>query len=355
MQNIPKIQTNLYGLVGFQQPLNPDYDVIDAGNLASRSGYFVTDNEFVKVEYIKDGQDYEALTDGEFNTFLENKQKSSIANVANLVFNTPDSIDRGLYYKYAQNKIDTVTLPIGFVGYRLNVDLTKNIAVSIKRVLLDFSGTGSFDLLLWNTGKKATIESKTITITTDHQEEVLDWVIDNTEGIYKGDFYIGYNTTGLGVTPFKREYENASVPSVFKFLEIFAIQVAGHNSTTLFDLDDQDGMSDANGLNFDFTVYEDYTDLMINNEMLFANAINIDFQISLLSIGPASLRSNRNERISESLANKILVELEGAENETIKKVGLRTKLMGAITQLRTEINKLKVGYFGERLFVETLD
>lgn len=355
MQNIPKIQTKLYGIVGVQQPLNPDYAIIDAANLVSRSGYFVTDNEFVKVEYIKDGQDYKDLSDAEFNTFIENKQKSSIANVANLVFNKPDFIDRGLYYKYAQNKIDTVALPVGFVGYRINVDITKNIAVNIKRVLLDFSGTDDIDLLLWNTGKKAVIQSKTISITTDHQEEVLDWVIDNTDGIYKGDFYIGYNTTGLSVSPYKREYENSSVPSVFKFLDIFPVQVVGHNSTTLFDLDDQDGMSDANGLNFDLTVYEDYTDLMTNNEALFANAINLDFQISLLSISIASLRSNRNERISESLGGKILVELEGAENETVKKIGLRTKLMGAISQIRTEIEKLQVGYFGERLFVETLN
>lgn len=344
----------MYGIVGIRQPLNTDYAVIDSANQGSTSGYYVTDNEFVKVEYIKDGQDLESLSDSQFNTYLLNKQHESILSVGNMVFNNVDYIDRNLYYRYAQNKTNTITLPIGFVGYKLQISSEKNIAISIKRVLLDFDLTGSIKLLLWNTGKKAVIESKVISITTDHQEEVLDWVIDNTDGTYKGDFYIGYNTTGVTPKPYARDYSNSNVPSDITHLHITPMQVVGHAVETLFDLTAEEGMSDATGLNFDFTVYEDFTDQMINNKSLFARAINLDFQISLLSISLASLRSNRNERMSEAMTGKILAEIEGADNGTIKKVGLRTLLTRNIGMIRKEINKLHDGYFGAGIFVETL-
>ncbi|MGR3221309.1 MAG: hypothetical protein ACUZ8H_16050 [Candidatus Anammoxibacter sp.] len=354
MLNVSKLYTGMYGIVGIRQPLNPDYAVIDSANQATSSGYYATDNEFVKVEYIKDGQDLESLTDPQFNAYLKDKQQESILNVGNMVFNNVDYIDRNLYYRYAQNKTDTITLPIGFVGYKLEIDSKKNVAISIKRVLLDFDLTGSIKLLLWNTGKKEVIESKVINITTDHQEEVLDWVIDNTDGTYKGDFYIGYNTTGVVPKPFARAYNNSSVPSVFTYLNITPLQITGHNTELLFDLTLEEGMSDATGLNFDFTVYEDFTDQMINNKNLFANAIKMDFQISLLSISLASLRSNRNERMSEAMTGKILAEIEGADNGTIKKVGLRTLLTRNIGMIRKEIEKLQKGYVGLGIFTETL-
>ena len=355
MINKTKIQASLNGLVGFRQPFNPAYAILDANNLASRSSQFVTDNEFVKVEYVKDGQDYADISDADFNTFLANKQNESIFSVCNAVFNKPDFIDRGLYYNYALNKVNTVTLPIGFVGYEIEVDELNNIALSIKRVLLDFEGTGDFKLLLFSSSKIDPIKTKEITITTDHQEVVLDWVIDNTDGIYKGSYYIGYLTTGLTINPYARDYDNSNVQREFTHLDIEQIQVVGHNTETLFDLTQTSGMSDVTGLNLDITVFYDYTDLIINNEMLFATAIKLDLQINLASISLASLRSNRNERNSETILRKMLVEIEGADDGTVKKRGLRSQLNGALNSIREEIEKLTVGYFGGVLFTETLE
>lgn len=354
MINVSKIRAALYGIVGIRQPLNPDYAIVDSANQVSRSGYFVTDNELVKMEYVKDGQDYEGISDADFNTYLKQKQEQSIVNVGNAVFNKVDFIDRGLFYKYAMNKQNTVTLPDGFVGYRIQVSDEKNVAIKISRVILDFNGTGVFKLLLWNTGKKEVIESKEITITTDNQVEILDWVVDNTDGTYKGDYYIGYNTNGLSVEPFARDYENSNIESVFTYLNIDSVQVAGHNTETLFDLTDKEAYSDATGFNMDLTVYDDFTDLMTNNESLFANAIKLDMQINLLSIAQASLRSNRHERLSEGLVNKILAEIEGADNGVIKKTGLRSKLYGEISTIQEEVEKLNKGYFGDILFTETI-
>jgi hypothetical protein len=64
----------LYGLVGCRQPANPAYALLDADNLVSRSGRYITDNAFCKIEYIYDNLNYKDSTDAQFNTFLKNKQ-----------------------------------------------------------------------------------------------------------------------------------------------------------------------------------------------------------------------------------------------------------------------------------------
>ena len=73
-----KISNGLVGLIGFKQPFNPDYAIVDTDNQASTSGYYVTDNAYAKVEYIKDAQDYKNISNANFNTLLVNLKKSAI-------------------------------------------------------------------------------------------------------------------------------------------------------------------------------------------------------------------------------------------------------------------------------------
>lgn len=344
MINIAKIQSSLIGLIGFKQPFNPDYAIVDAANLLSKSGYFVTDNPYAKIEYIKDNQDYVQISDANFNLVLNQLKQSAISNVCNQVFSEYDFLDRNLLFKNATRKVDTNVLPVGFVGYRIEVGSTKNIAFKLNRVLLDFEGTGTIKLLLWNTSKLEILQEKEIVITTDHQEVVLDWVLDNSSDTYKGDYYIGYNTTGLTVTPFKRDYENGNVMSSFKYLCIEQISVPNHNTETLFDVSTYDGLSEDTGLNFDISVFDDYTDFVINNAYLFARAIQIDCQIQCIQLYLSSLRSNLNQAISAQLYEKIMIELEGTTSESLIKVtGLKNQLIGEISSIRKEIQKIKIG------------
>jgi len=344
MINIAKIQTSLIGLIGFKQPFNPDYAVVDAGNLLSSSGYFVTDNPYVKIEYIKDTQDYVSISNADFNSVLTQIKQSAISNVCNQVFSEYDFLDRNLLFKNASKKVNTNTLPIGFVGYKIEVGNTKNVAFKINRVLLDFEGTGAIKLLLWNTASLEPLQTKEIEITTDHQEQTLDWVLDNSGNTYKGDYFIGYNTADLTVTPFARDHGNGNVMSSFKYLEINQISVNGHDSETLFDISTYDGLSEATGLNFDISVFDDYTDFVINNKVLFARAICLEAIILCLRIYISSLRSNSNEINAEQLYNEIIVELNGTtDSASVKIKGLNAQLLGEISSIKTEINKLKIG------------
>ncbi|HDZ04837.1 hypothetical protein LCGC14_0370740 [marine sediment metagenome] len=355
MFNPTKVTTDLSGLVGYRQPFNPDFSIVDANNLLSSSGYFVNDNPFAKIEYLKDTQDYSGISDVDFNTFLSQLIDTSIVDVCNSVFNEADYIDKNLLFINAQNRIDTVALPNGFVGFQIRVSNEKNIAFEITRILLDFKTTGTFKLLLFNTSFTTPIFEKEITITTDHQEEVLNFRVDNSDTTYKGEYYLGYLTDGLTITPFEREFESADIQSQFTHLSLRRIFVPGHNTETMFDLDDEESLESSIGLNPDIMVFDDFTDLIKQNKQLFSRAIQLKAQINALTNYLASLRSNKNERKTDELIVRITQEIEGQNQEGLLRIsGLRPMLFGEIASIRKQIAKLREGYGNVRMTVDTM-
>jgi len=355
MFNKTKVEDSLVGIVGLRQPLNPTYSVLDTANLTSSSGYFVTDLEYVKTEYIKDAQDFEAITDLDFNILLRNKQKSAIANVCNLVFTSEDFIDRNVFYANANNNTEAETLPDGFVGFKIQVAQEKNIAFEIPRIILDFqSQFSAFTLYLFNTGDPNPLESKVITITEQHQTEELGWVVDNTNDAYKGDYYIGYIKDVNSPIPFKRNYQAANNISSIKNIGITRVKIEGHTGATLWDLQTEDGMSENTGLNPDLMVFDDYTDFIIQNQRLFARAIQLDMGIGMMTESIASLRSNRNTRVSEQGIVAMVQNLDGVDTNGFKIAGLRPTLAGAIKTIKLEIEKLRGSFIPSRLQTITL-
>jgi len=349
MFDVSKIKDSLSGLVGFKQPFNPDYAIVNTTNLASESGYYVNSNHFAKIEYIKDCQDYSCIDNDDFNTVLSGIIEDSAVNVVNQVFNKPAYIDRNLIFKYALNKIETDSLPNGFIGYRIKIDDTKSIAFKITRVLLDFEGTGDVTILLFNSAKKEVVESQTISVTTDHQEQELNWTLNDTDGLYKGEYFVGYvKGDSFSLSPYKRNYEESEIMSFITHLDIDKIHVPGHSTNTLFDLSKVEFLNESTGLNFDISVYDDFTDLIIQNRFLFARAIHLSSVINCLQIYMASLRSNANERQAHELYQKILLEIEGTRpgDSNISVKGLRPKMISEISNIKDEIKKLSEGYLG---------
>lgn len=349
MFEVSKIKNSLSGLVGFKQPFNPDYAIVNANNLLSESGYHVNSNPFAKVEYIKDCQDYAGISDDGFNTVLSDIIENSAVDVVNQVFSESSYIDRQILYKSALNKTETDTLPTGFVGFRIKVDSTKSVAFKITRAFLDFDGTGVINLILLNSAQKTILKEQEVTITTDRQEVVLDWVLNDTDSIYKGEYFIGYiKEGGLNLQPYKRNYENSNILSALTHLKVDKVFVPNHITKDLFDLSKVNFLNFSTGLNLDITVYDDYTDLVIQNRFLFSRAVFISSVISCLSIYMASLRSNRNERHADELYKRILVEIEGtrASDNVITVKGLRPQLLTEISQIKKELTSLKEGYLG---------
>lgn len=359
MFNVSKIQADLYGVVGWRQPLNPDFAKLDAANIASRSGEFVTNNPHCKIEYLYDNQDYSALSDAEFNTILKQMQEDSIANICHRIFDRPDYIDRQVLFPYAQNRVETDTLQAGFVSHKIRVSVEKNIAFEIKRVLLDFEGAGDIKIMLFNTSQDTPLFSQTVTISSTHQVQELNWRVDNSGETYKGEYYIGYltNTGSIGtLKPFKRDYENSDIQAVITHLDIDQYEFVGHTTETLPDLTDEESMDESIGLNLDITVYDDFTDLIIQNEVLLGHAINLDLQIKCLELYMSTLRINFNADNSELKLLRTIQIVEGVNSgeSAVRVTGIRPQLSRAVNNIKKELDKLTHGYFGGRIMVDTL-
>lgn len=351
MFNALKIQNALYGVVGVRQPLNGDYAILDANNTSSRSNLYADSNSAIKVESLYDNQDFKGLTDAEFNTNVANLQKDAIVSVANNVFDKPDYIDRQVLFTGIQNKVNTEVLPAGLVAFKVEVAPQKNVAFEIKRVLLDFQGTGGFKLMLFNTSKSEPILTEDITISSSHESVELNWKVDNSGDTYKGDYYLGYLSSDLGsLEPFKRDFSDSNIMSSVTYLEINKVLFSNHSTETLPDLRLESGLSECIGINPDITVYEDYTDLIIQNESILARAILLEFQIKWIEVYMTSIRSNSTERQAYQNYLKII-----AGDNTFQSVeGLRPELNRELRQVKKEIKKLQEGYFGGRIMVDTL-
>lgn len=356
MFNVDKIKQKVYGVVGFRQPYNPALPTLDADNLVSRSGLIVNDNPYVKLDFLKATDDYIDISDADFNEALANKQKESIISVCSSVFNKGAFLEQSLLFRNANNKVELESLPNGFVGYEIDITNKNDVALFIPRILLEFDGTDDIEILLFNSSQKAPIQTKTVTITTDMQEVVLGWKLDNSDNYFKGKYYLGYISTGLTVTPFKRNYESSDVQSCYDNINVQQISVLGHATNTLFDLNDIVNTEIGNGLNVDFACYNDYTNIIIQNEQIFATAILYDLQISCLAQYLAAMTSNADQRRAEQLTVRIIQEIEGQQGGEgfVKITGLRSKLMRSLDDIKTELDKLRKDQLGDRFYLTTL-
>src|SRR6056297_1894111 len=113
MFNKTKVTDKLFGLVGLENPTDPDYSVLDTENLETRSGRTATENPYCKIKYLKESQDDYNISDIDFNKYLKKLQKKSIADVVDRVLTEPAYIDRQLLYQFPNNKVNTETLPTG--------------------------------------------------------------------------------------------------------------------------------------------------------------------------------------------------------------------------------------------------
>lgn len=356
MFNVTLIKEELFGLVGFRQPANPKYQIVDSDNEGSQSGLFVTDNPYAKIEYLKDNQDYAAISDADFNKFLKQLMQTSITNICTQVFSErEDFIDRGLIYSNPYNKAELLDIPVGFVGYEVEQCDAKSVAFVINRLITEFESEAKIDLIVFNSNLKQPILTQNVTASPFYHQETVDLICNNL-GYYKGKFYIGFISNGTLKT-WKRNYENSNTKDDISSLGIRSIVVEGHTSNELFDLNTVKYTEDYCGLNFDITTVDDYTDIILNNKKLFARAIYLDCIIACLNVYCATLRKNSNERKSNELYGLVMLEIEGTrpDDNVVHVRGLRPQMLFEISQIREQLLTLTSGFFGKGYWVDTQD
>lgn len=349
------ISNRLYGIVGLRESFDPTKAILNAENQESRSGYFANDNTYVKVDMVKDSQDFKDITYEQFNEYLANLQKAAIKQVCNNIFDEPDFRERQLVYQYAINKVNTYQLPEGFACYKIYKRKDNNVAFKINRVILDFEGTGTINLQLYSSQQTTPLFEKEITINSPDQVEDLGWVVNNTGVDYKGQYLLGY-VTNSDLRPYIRDYEGSDYFTYFRDIFVDDRIFLDHTTSRIPNLDLDSGVGEYIGINPDITVYDDYTDLILREEQLLAKAIDLQYQITLLNSYSSSSRSNLNERYGKDFFNKIAIHINGLNRpDSVRITGVKEVLHSEINQIRKQLQKIKKGFKGGRLINRTIN
>lgn len=345
MVNRITLISSLNGIVGFRQPLDSTIFTLDTANKTSRSGYYVNDDPFVKLDVLRDCQDYSAIDATGFNALLTQLQNKAITDVVNAVFSENDYIERNYLYPMANNKTESNQLS-GFVGYKIETSKSNNVNMLITRALLEFEGTGSIQLLLYDTLQSTPIATKTVTITSKYQFVTLNWDYPVNK-----EYRLGYIASG-SLKPYEREYQSNNIPNIFTHIRPLQIQVPLQVGTTLWDLDDEEGLSEYCGVNLDITIYKDFTELLIQNEQIFANAINLQCVCNIIDFYVASERSNIIERLSADFLARAIVYMNGQEEPNV--VGLTKTIANQVKLIKQAIKRLKDNYQPNIMNIVTL-
>lgn len=364
MFEVSKIQDGLYGLVGIRQPFDPSMPTLTAENTTSNSGLYVDEIPPFELGLLKETQSFAGIDDTDFNTLLERNQKTAITNLMYKVFDKGGYIDRN--YLFTENNVREnleTTLPIGSViGYEIEVSKRKNVAFKITNVRCEFD----FDvnplnatIYLMNSNVLTPLYSKSVSLTSKSQMIALNWVIDSTMNDYKGNYYllIKANNPSQRLQPFKRDYEDSNRMNDISELEFERVRFTSF-STTDFVANENINVQEISenvGLNPDITVYEDYTDLILQNSFLFARALQLEYAILLLMQVATSTRSNRSERLGKEIASVIMVNINGTTNNSDVNIkGYKSNLYYEIKNIKAEVEKLKQNYFTNQITVDTV-
>ena len=325
-----KIQTGLFGGVGFRQPTLTGYNIVDETNQGSTSGlYFGDSSELVTIKNIKDCQEDSDISDVNFNTLLTNMQKSVILDVCNKVIaGQSDFIYTSNLYPYEKSFKNTINPSSKFVGFEITPRQDCYVS-SIPFVELCFDSIKTFNLYLYNSNKpKTPVQTKPVTtVAGESTIVILDWILADDTSYKGGTFYLGYFEDDLdGAKAYKRDHEESifQVSTHYYSVEPCTLDYSG----TTIDVTTRVYKSDTFGLNIGMNVYTDYTELILSNRNLFYQAIQLQMHEKILSLIKHSTRSNFTERTLKD------IDLELFGNSKFSIDGTIDKLNRAISQIQ---------------------
>lgn len=311
-----KILSELVGVVGWRQSTVQGDVIISDENLASSSNLFVQGaHPIVTVKNIKATQEDRQISDDQMNDVLMNLMKDGVSNVLNYVFPSSDIFANGLLYKYESDFNYPLTELKGFVGYEICVANRPDVVSVLNKIILQFSGAGSVKLLLFNSGVKAPISSKTVTVTANTNiTAIVDWLLGYVTAP-GGNYYVGYLNNSLNIYAYNRAFSRSNYMTEFKSILFKPIYVKDWNTETLFNLTDIVYRSETFGLNFDVTTAKDYSNIILQNKDRFAKAIQLSTAANALALMTTTSRVNPEERVVISaIGQKIVIDSPASFN-----------------------------------------
>ena len=343
------------GVVGWKQPTRSGSPTITPANIASSSGlYYHLGHGLCTIDNIKSAIDDDSITDANLNTYLADLSASALTDVCNSVFTEYDHIDTGLFFKFESRFAETLINGIDFVGFQIDLGSSQvshntfkrnDISVIINALILEFTGVGPITIYLFNSQSLLPVKTQVITtVANSATKQIVKWKLNDLD--YGGMWYIGYFRSSLSINAIKRNYRMSILPTIFPEVGIRPIRVNGWDTPMMFDPANLIWEYYTWGMNFDISIYNDYTNIVKSNIDRFAKALQLQVCVNVVDLISNTTRSNKSERLSKAYA---LMELNG--NRTNPQF---PEHAGLITKLGKEIYKLKETYHPKGIMRATL-
>ncbi|WBC28463.1 hypothetical protein RPMD05_77 [Rhodobacteraceae phage LS06-2018-MD05] len=331
----------MLGVNGWKQSLLSGAPVIDATNLASSSGanYNQDFSSLVTVNNITSVYETAGLTDEQVNTLLTEIVEGAASKVLNAVFSDDDFIENEILYPYEYDFQHTLENDTSFVGYEITTPTNKEILNILNKITLTFDAVDTVKILLFHSSKKSPVKSIEIATELDNEvsQELTDWILPYVNSVNGGKWYIGYLRSGLTAKAYDRDFENAIIKNNLYCSYFKSIQVPGHNTETLFDVNLIDYTSETYGLNFDISAYKNYDSIVLQNKNKFSKALGLQVAANVLDM---IVNSNRSNTIERATKDNAIIQLNGFVSENVKTVGILAKLEKEIKNLKQSFLEL---------------
>lgn len=338
MFQISEIKDQATGLVGWRQPTESGSPTLDADNIASRSGLIYQEGSgLVRVENIYNTVEDPNLNDANFNTRLKDITGNAFIELLNKIFTQDDYVQNDILFRNQNSWDESITLNTGFVGYEFEIENCRNISMIIDRIAVEFDGDQDVKILIFNDQKRTPVYNTTISGLQDTSVwKDISQVLSNYSSS-SNVWYIGYLTSGLSKSPYNRNYDRSNCQTQITGANINPIFVDGWDTETMFNPRDVQYQSETYGLNFEISMYKDFTSLIKTNENRFSKGLQLQVAINVLDMIANTTRSNRNERLSKANA---VFEINGnrTNKEYPEHTGLNARLAKEVMKLRTTYN-----------------
>jgi hypothetical protein len=331
----------LRGIVGFKQPVDPNYAFLDSDNLQSDSGKYYEDiSGIVTVKNIIDTYEYQdSLTDDQRNDILDSMRDSAAGDVLTEIFNDKSYIqESNVLFPYEQDYQKTIILENDF-NYIEIKHLKKGITTNINNIILSFDSDVTFDVYLYESTTKAPVQTQSVTTSAGEDVKVyLGWNLDS-----RYTYRMGYKTSEIGTAkPYLRDYELSTVEELSRNI-CFDYYTADFNGARL-DLTSESSKSDAMGMNLEYSVYIDWTREIIKNKNLFAKALQLQMALTVADRIMTTTASNITQQLTQQSLERIGYIIGNAERGT-----------GLKGQFRKEVLNIKKFFFPEiRIMKKTI-
>ena len=310
----PEAIDALFGRVGFRNTTQPEYaSLVTGDNLTSRSKrYFDEFHAIVTIPNIKDIANNDVgISNTDFNTYLKDLQKASVAAVLGGVLSKPELIEQQMVFERDYEVPQVISNTGKFVGYMIQVANRTNLAVQLNSLSMLFDGDGTFNVYVFGHLKKDPI--KTIEVTVSADEEVI---VDVTDVIMSAistanksrTFFIGYfqdDIEALGIHAL--DYGNRIHRTALCYsAEGIEAAIAGPGN---FNRYNPPVTGRSYGLNLELSSGKDYTEVILKNQQVFDKAIGLQMAAIVIERIIHSARSNINQRLGEEGVRQLYTDL----------------------------------------------